>query len=99
MSMVGWLGGALAKSSLLILRVTGVSSLPGQHRTRSPLPLAGKEVRVLQQIGGLGEYVVVESSLSSSGAVRLCEESAWKETVQRLRDEQPGHFFAPVFPP
>jgi hypothetical protein len=40
-----------------------------------------------------------DESLLGSGAVRLCEESAWKETVQRLRDEQPGHFFAPVFPP
>lgn len=40
-----------------------------------------------------------DESLLGSGAVRLCEESAWKETVQRLRDEQPGHFFAPIFPP
>lgn len=34
-----------------------------------------------------------------SGTVRPCSTNVWKETLSALRDERPGHYFAPIFPP
>ena len=39
-----------------------------------------------------------DRALLAAGTVRPSAESEWKSTVQSLRDEIPGHFWAPVWP-
>mmetsp|Transcript_10885 Transcript_10885/g.30830 ORF Transcript_10885/g.30830 Transcript_10885/m.30830 type:complete len:166 (+) Transcript_10885:89-586(+) len=39
------------------------------------------------------------TEMLSSGVLRPCGASVWREALSQLRDEYPGHFWAPVFPP
>mmetsp|Transcript_37648 Transcript_37648/g.67468 ORF Transcript_37648/g.67468 Transcript_37648/m.67468 type:complete len:167 (-) Transcript_37648:1452-1952(-) len=39
------------------------------------------------------------AELISAGTVRSCGASVWREALTQLRDDHPGHFWAPVFPP
>uniref|UniRef100_A0A7S1ZJ12 Uncharacterized protein n=1 Tax=Ditylum brightwellii TaxID=49249 RepID=A0A7S1ZJ12_9STRA len=45
------------------------------------------------------EQYARDSSLISVGTVIPCGSSVWRDAIIRLRDERPGHYFVPIFPP
>ncbi|KAG7349549.1 hypothetical protein IV203_012146 [Nitzschia inconspicua] len=45
------------------------------------------------------EKYAKDANLIAEGTVIPCGSTVWRGTLMRLRDERPGHFFAPIFPP
>jgi hypothetical protein len=47
------------------------------------------------------EYSKYENDMTliAQGIVRPCGQCVWRDALAALRDEVPGHFFAPIFPP
>ena len=51
-------------------------------------------------VEGEGVFKVVDDKeLLAGGIVRPCSEGVWKAALQTLRDENPGVYFYPIFPP
>jgi hypothetical protein len=48
--------------------------------------------------GGYTNYAK-NGVMISDGTVIPCGSSVWRGALSRLRDERPGHYFVPIFPP
>ena len=55
--------------------------------------------KLRKQIESKYETYAKDSSLLSSSVVIPCSSNVYRDALLRLRDEKPGHYFAPIFPP
>ena len=51
------------------------------------------------KIGAEYSKYSADAELIARGVVRPCAQSTWREALVTLRDEVPGHYWAPIFPP
>ena len=60
-------------------------------------PAAASALR--KKIESQYEQYSKDARLLADGTVIPCSTSVWRGAIQRMRDERPGHYFAPIFPP
>jgi hypothetical protein len=86
-------------SPMIIVDVTKMNpSIHSKHDRNSVNDIEGAS-KMKKKLEAEYDAHAKDSDLLADGTVIPCGSSVWRAALVRLRDERPGHYFVPVFPP
>ena len=84
---------------MIIVDITQMDSTIHSKFDRNSVNNAEAASAIRKKIESNYAHYARDSSLLAQGVVIPCGSSVWRDALVRLRDERPGHYFAPIFPP
>ena len=88
-----------AGSPMIIVDVTNIDpDIHSKHDRNSVNDTEGASAMKRKFETSYDSYAT-DANMLAEGTVIPCGSSVWRAALVRLRDERPGHYFVPVFPP
>jgi hypothetical protein len=84
---------------MIIVDITRMDPNIHSRFDRSSVNDAGGASAIRKRVEGDYDRYAGDAGLLADGTVIPCGSSVWRDALVQLRDDRPGHYFVPVFPP